>query len=97
MPRAMSRRTCLVCGQQVSTNGLAQASHKRKHVREGLLVQMDSRNTFLTFSDRIDYSTWYVTPQEARRRLDEETLVDWHVIAGTPAPKPETTTKESST
>ena len=32
---AYSRVECFFCGQRISSNGLAQINHKRKHVREG--------------------------------------------------------------
>lgn len=32
---------CFFCGQRSSTNGLAQENHKRKHVREGMLVELE--------------------------------------------------------
>jgi hypothetical protein len=38
---AYSRVDCFFCGQRISTNGLAQESHKRKHVREGMLVELE--------------------------------------------------------
>ncbi len=37
---AYSKVDCFFCGQRISTNGLAQVNHKRKHVREGMLVEL---------------------------------------------------------
>ena len=38
---AYSKVDCFFCGQKNSTNGLAQVNHKRKHVREGMLVELE--------------------------------------------------------
>jgi hypothetical protein len=38
---AYSKVDCFFCGQRNSTNGLAQVNHKRKHVREGMLVELE--------------------------------------------------------
>jgi hypothetical protein len=38
---AYSKVDCFFCGQMSSTNGLAQVNHKRKHVREGMLVELE--------------------------------------------------------
>jgi hypothetical protein len=38
---AYARRQCFLCGKSVSTNGLADTAHKRKHVREGRLVELE--------------------------------------------------------
>jgi len=83
MPRAMSRTACRTCGQQVSTNGLAKASHARKHVREGLLVEIESN---YWADGQMQHSRLFVAPTTARRYLDNEPGVGWRVIAGTPAP-----------
>ena len=32
---------CFFCSQMSFANGLAQANHKRKHVREGMLVELE--------------------------------------------------------
>ena len=40
---AYSKVDCFFCGQMSSTNGLAQVNHKRKHVREGMLVELEYR------------------------------------------------------
>ena len=37
---AYSRVECFFCGQRISSNGLAQINHKRKHVREGMLAEL---------------------------------------------------------
>ena len=31
------KRECLLCGRRISTSGLAQASHKKAHVKQGLM------------------------------------------------------------
>jgi hypothetical protein len=38
---AYSKVDCFFCSQMCSTNGLAQINHKRKHVREGMLVELE--------------------------------------------------------
>ena len=38
---AYSKVDCFFCGQSISSNGLAQVNHKRKHVREGMLVELE--------------------------------------------------------
>lgn len=67
----MSRRTystekCPSCEGYVSTAGAARVSHKRKHVREGLLVEMWSpildRNEFFTPEQAQKYAE-ATTPQ----------------------------------
>lgn len=40
MSKFFYKRPCNMCGQRVSNAGFAQASHKRKHVREGLMVEV---------------------------------------------------------
>jgi hypothetical protein len=40
---AYSKVDCFFCGQRISSNGLAQENHKRKHVREGMLVELEYR------------------------------------------------------
>ena len=37
---ANSRLKCFFCEKGISSNGLAQTNHKRKHVREGMLVEL---------------------------------------------------------
>lgn len=93
MPRAMLRHECFHCGQRVSTNGLAKASHMRKHVREGLLVEMRStRSGIYSYhkDGRADWSTSYVTPETARRLLDQSSVgLRYRVVSGTPTPPEE--------
>lgn len=65
----MSRRTymqseCNICGERVSHAGVARASHNRKHVREGLLVEMYSRI--------LDKNEFF-TPEQAQKYLDATT------------------------
>jgi hypothetical protein len=38
---AYSKVDCFFCDQMSSTDGLAQVNHKRKHVREGMLVELE--------------------------------------------------------
>src|SRR4030095_17103345 len=38
---AYSRVKCFFCEKGISSNGLAQVNHKRKHVREGMLVELE--------------------------------------------------------
>ena len=38
---ASSRVKCFFCEKGISSNGLAQVNHKRKHVREGMLVELE--------------------------------------------------------
>jgi hypothetical protein len=38
---AYSKVDCFFCGQRSSTNGLSQVNHKRKHVREGMIVELE--------------------------------------------------------
>ena len=37
---AYSRVKCFFCEKGISSNGLAQTNHKRKHVREGVIVEL---------------------------------------------------------
>ena len=37
---ANSRGKCFFCEQGISSNALAQVNHKRKHVREGMIVEL---------------------------------------------------------
>jgi hypothetical protein len=37
---AYSRVKCFFCEKGISSNALAQTNHKRKHVREGMLVEL---------------------------------------------------------
>jgi hypothetical protein len=39
MSRTYARDKCNICGKYISVNGLAQTSHLRKHVREGILIE----------------------------------------------------------
>lgn len=34
--------TCRICGERRSTNGLGKHAHNMKHVRQGLLVKMET-------------------------------------------------------
>ena len=38
---ANSMVKCFFCEKGISSNGLAQVNHKRKHVREGMLVELE--------------------------------------------------------
>ena len=38
---AYSRVKCFFCEKGISSNGLVQETHKRKHVREGMLVELE--------------------------------------------------------
>src|SRR5215207_8465066 len=38
---AYSRVKCFFCEKGISSNGLAQVNHKRLHVREGMLVELE--------------------------------------------------------
>ena len=38
---AYSRVKCFFCEKGISSNGLAQTNHKRKHVRERMLVELE--------------------------------------------------------
>ena len=40
---AYSRVKCYFCEKGISSNGLAQVNHKLKHVREGMLVELEYR------------------------------------------------------
>ena len=40
---AYSRVKCFFCEKGISSNALAQTNHKRKHVREGMLVELEYR------------------------------------------------------
>jgi hypothetical protein len=40
---ANSRVKCFFCEKGISSNALAQTNHKRKHVREGMLVELEYR------------------------------------------------------
>jgi len=40
-PSAYSRVKCFFCEKGISSNGLAQVNHKRMHVREGMLVELE--------------------------------------------------------
>jgi len=40
---AYSRVKCFFCEKGISSNGLVQETHKRKHVREGMLVELEYR------------------------------------------------------
>jgi hypothetical protein len=40
---AYSRVKCFFCEKGISSNGLAQTNHKRKHVREGMIVELEYR------------------------------------------------------
>ena len=49
MRAAYSRRTCRVCGQEISSAGCAWVAHMRKHVREGKVredVHPDAKSPF---------------------------------------------------
>jgi hypothetical protein len=89
MPRTYARRLCLYCGEQVSTNGMAHASHMRKHVRDGILVEMETtlRDYQSLHKDgRTDWMTTYVTPDMARHMLGLSIPgVEYRVVAGEPA------------
>jgi hypothetical protein len=37
---AYSRVKCFFCEKDISSNALAQSNHKRKHVREGMVVEL---------------------------------------------------------
>jgi hypothetical protein len=39
-PSAYSRVKCFFCEKGISSNALAQTNHKRKHVREGMIVEL---------------------------------------------------------
>jgi hypothetical protein len=39
MSRTYPRRSCSLCGREISTSGLAWTNHMRKHVREGLATE----------------------------------------------------------
>jgi len=81
--RIYPQTNCRHCGGTHSTNGLAKASHMRKHVREGVLVEIESN---YWSEDHTENNRYFVTPATARRYLDNEPSVGWRVIAGTPAP-----------
>lgn len=55
-------RTCRVCGETVSSSGLAWDSHMKKHVRAGELV-------LLAHSDLPDRRPVAVSPKEAEKLL----------------------------
>lgn len=38
---AYSRVKCFFCEKGISSNGLAQTNHKRMHVREGMIVELE--------------------------------------------------------
>ncbi len=40
---ANSRLKCFFCEKGISSNALAQVNHKRKHVREGMIVELEYR------------------------------------------------------
>jgi hypothetical protein len=40
---AYSRVKCFFCEKGISSSGLAQVNHKRKHVREGMIVELEYR------------------------------------------------------
>ena len=40
---AYSRVKCFFCEKGISSNGLAQTNHKLKHVREGMIVELEYR------------------------------------------------------
>ena len=40
---AYSRVKCFFCEKGISSNGLAQVNHKLKHVREGMIVELEYR------------------------------------------------------
>ena len=41
MRSASSRVKCFFCEKGISSNALAQSNHKRKHVRERMLVELE--------------------------------------------------------
>ena len=40
MARTYTKHYCFFCGKTISSNGLAKASHYRKHVREGIAKEI---------------------------------------------------------
>jgi len=42
---AYSRVKCFFCEKGISSNALAQVNHKRKHVREGMIVELEYRGS----------------------------------------------------
>lgn len=77
----MSRRTypkskCRICEEYVSTAGAAKVSHKRKHAREGLLVEMWS-----PILDRNDF----FSPEKTQEYMDATTpqgnYAEWRKVA----------------
>lgn len=67
---------CRHCSETVSTNGRAKAAHNRKHVREGVLVEVRSQPW-----DGPEGPSHFVTPAEAERRITQETLCNWVVVS----------------
>jgi hypothetical protein len=83
MPRTYGKRKCYVCGDEISTNGLAQSSHKKMHVREGALVEME---VFYGFGTSLSSAAIeYVSPKRARHLLNAATDHRTRVVSGTPA------------
>lgn len=70
---------CFHCGMKVTTNGMGRASHMRKHVREGLLVEVEGRPE--SWLDMLRF-TQYVTPAQARVLLAKTGSITYVVIAG---------------
>jgi hypothetical protein len=51
---AYSKVDCFFCGQRISSNALAQVNHKRKHVREGDLIELE----YIGKGSRPNSSVW---------------------------------------
>jgi hypothetical protein len=67
---------------------MAKASHMRKHVREGILVELES--AFEAFnSTGMEFRRHFVTPAKATEHLTGEFAEHYRLIAGTPAPSKE--------
>ena len=61
MPKSFHKIKCPHCNQVISSNGLGWASHMRKHVREGLLIERRDGSRRLYFElvkDQKDSDMW---------------------------------------
>lgn len=79
---AYSKAPCAVCDELISTAGAARASHKRKHVREGKLVEMHS-----PILDRTEFFAPSVAQRYREATTPQENYACWSDV--TPAPAQE--------
>lgn len=79
---AYSKSPCGVCDELISTAGAARASHMRRHVREGKLVEMHS-----SILDKTEFFAPSVAQRYREATTPQENYACWSDV--TPAPAQE--------